>query len=71
MLDSFFSPLVDFVAHVLWYRTGAFVLRAVSFGHLDRKFFEEYTYFTAFVGGVSIVGAVIVVVLLYNTVHIP
>lgn len=55
MLDSLFSSIFEFLIDVLCYRTGEIVLRVLSFGHLSKKFFDEYTFFTIFVGALSIV----------------
>lgn len=61
MLDSVFGAIVDFIFHLLFYRFGEIVLRVLSFGRLKKKFFDEYTYLTIFVGilSLSILGFVI------------
>ena len=55
MLDSLFSSIFEFLIDVLCYRMGEIVLRVLSFGYLNKKFFDEYTFFTIFVGALSIV----------------
>ena len=55
MLDSLFSAVIDFLLHVLCYRIGEIVLRVFSLGHLSKRFFDKYTYFTILVGALSIV----------------
>jgi len=55
MIDSILSAIIDFFFHVLCYWVGEIVLRTLSLGHLNKLFFDKYTYFTISVGALSIV----------------
>jgi hypothetical protein len=61
MPDSLISAFVDFLLHVLCYRVGEVVLRALSLGYLGKEFFDRYTYFTILVGACSMVSLAIMV----------
>lgn len=71
MFDALLNAFVDFVVHVLCYRLGEIVLRVTSLGRLNKQFFNKYTYFTIFVGALSIAIVAIVVGFSFTKINFP